>query len=331
MNTQTPPDITSLQKTKKGSWLAIIITAVVLTATSAGAFYWVYNVKGGGAKAGEDLGSFETDPPDLKGMRLGDSVRAGALQIEEDTEIPSLPPQGQASGKNAMPKGFGLTEADPLTPDKAEAPKADQAAPAPAATLGEELADPAPTTPAPAKPETAAPAAAEEPVALQTPVEPPKPKAEEETSGPQNTVQKIDPREVGVTTNDGPEKEYEETALTVQRTLTAVMGDDRQMIRLKVPVMYKSRTLRLEGDTLTEARRIHAELKAKTAALASLKVDLEKLLSNWNDLVRKSTPADALLPESPTLPENQSAGNLNRKENPDLEPGKAITYEIVKP
>lgn len=140
----------------------------------------------------------------------------------------------------------------------------------------------------------------------------------------------MDPREVGVSANDGPDKDYEETVLTVQRTLTAVNPDgEKQLIRLKIPVMYRSKSLRLEGESKVKAQNILKELKAKGNELAKIKSELEATLVEWNQLVMTSTPYEVLLPESPTLPQNQSAGRLNREDNPSMSAGKAISYEII--
>lgn len=140
----------------------------------------------------------------------------------------------------------------------------------------------------------------------------------------------MDPREVGVSANDGPDKDYEETVLTVQRTLTAVNPDgEKQLIRLKIPVMYRSKSLRLEGESKVKAQDILKELKAKGNELAKIKSELEATLVEWNQLVMTSTPYEVLLPESPTLPQNQSAGRLNREDNPSMSAGKAISYEII--
>lgn len=312
MNSAPAPDITSLQKTKKkGGLVAVAITATILLATGSGTFFWINKMRAAAPVVAPAEKTQQPAGQQPAGMALGGSARIGALQMDDSADLPVTPAPAKApaeeeipDSKPTVPKGYGFAEK---------------------AGGGAEQANPAPTQ-EPANSRLQNLQAADTGVALQPP-EPPKP-----ASTPDNKkVQGIDPRDVGVTTNDGPEKEYEETALTVQRTLTAVMGDDRQMIRLKVPVMYKSRTLRLEGETLAEARRIQTEMKAKALALATMKGDLERLLEDWNVLVKKSTPADALLPESPTLPENQSAGKLNRKDNPNLEPGKAISYEIVTP
>jgi hypothetical protein len=93
--------------------------------------------------------------------------------------------------------------------------------------------------------------------------------------------------------------------------------------------MYKSRTLRLEGETRQRANTLLQELKTKGAELKAIKTALEKALKDWNDLVKDSTPYESLLPESPSLPQNQSAGKLNREDNPSMSAGKSISYEII--
>lgn len=149
-------------------------------------------------------------------------------------------------------------------------------------------------------------------------------------SGP-GLVEAIDPREIGVSVNEGPEKDYEETALSVQRTLTAVLDDgDKQLIRMKVPVMYLSRTLRLGTTEEQKAKEILASLKTKREELSKIKGELDSILLQWNNLVESGSPSQVLMPESPSLPANQSLGDLNREDNPELEPGKAITYEVVE-
>lgn len=173
------------------------------------------------------------------------------------------------------------------------------------------------------------------PIDLETPISgaqtsPQPPSDTTETALNKDNIETMDPREVGVTANDGPDKDYEETVLTVQRTLTAVNPDgEKQLIRLKIPVMYKSRTLRLEGTTRVKAQEILEKLKTKGEELTKIKTELEATLVEWNQLVTIATPYEVLLPESPTLPQNQSAGRINREDNPSMSAGKAISYEII--
>jgi hypothetical protein len=172
------------------------------------------------------------------------------------------------------------------------------------------------------------------PIDLETPTQSVKevssPSASPPSKAQDKAIDTMDPREVGVTASDGPEKDYEETVLTVQRTLTAVNPDgEKQLIRLKIPVMYKSRTIRLEGPTKIKAQDVLTKLKTKGEELAKIKSELESTLLEWNQLIKDATPYEVLLPESPTLPQNQSAGRINREDNPSMSAGKAISYEII--
>jgi hypothetical protein len=137
-----------------------------------------------------------------------------------------------------------------------------------------------------------------------------------------------DPREFGVTANEGPNKEYEETIASVQRTLTAVDSKgDKQLIRLKIPVMYQSRNLLLDETQTAAAQATLAQLKEKKASLEGFRKEIEAILQDWNKIVESSTPNALLLPESPSLPQNQSKAPLNRNTHPALSPGKNISYE----
>jgi hypothetical protein len=180
----------------------------------------------------------------------------------------------------------------------------------------------------------------EMPVELETPAQASQPEGfsggdaqtnkESLTISDESSIEALDPRDVGITANDGPEQNYEETALSVQRTLTAVNSQgEKQLIRMRIPVMYKSRTLRLEGDTKKKAVEILKRLQEKSQQLANMRKDLDADLIEWNSLVKAATPYDTLLPESPSLPQNQSAGSLNRENNPEMSAGKSISYEIV--
>jgi hypothetical protein len=140
-----------------------------------------------------------------------------------------------------------------------------------------------------------------------------------------------DPRALGITANEGPNKEYEETVMSVQRSLTAVLDNgDKQLIRLKIPVLYQSRTLRLNPEQRAAAKSTLDKLKVKREELTKFNGDIEQLLRDWNKIVEESTPNSSLLPESPTLPQNQSNNSLNRDSHPALSAGKNISYEVPK-
>lgn len=152
----------------------------------------------------------------------------------------------------------------------------------------------------------------------------PKPKSE-------NTVEEIDPRDIPLPNEQtsGPEGEFEETSRVMFRTLVAQMGDGKNnILRLKVPILYKSRLMRMTEEDVDNARKILEKTKEAQKLLEQAKVLIQEALPEWNELVRKTTPYEALLPESPSLPSNQSLDPLNRKENAKLDQGNDITFQI---
>ncbi len=159
-----------------------------------------------------------------------------------------------------------------------------------------------------------------------------------------NRATTIDPREaeklMGLCPKDteweklSPEKkleqEHEPTNISVQRTFIAVLPNgEKQTIRVKVPVVYKSRMLRITPDDKKQMIDLLSKAKALEKKLQEAGKESEDILKQWNTIWAKSIPSNALLPESPSLPENQSAGELNRPNtNPDLTPGKGASFQI---
>jgi len=222
-----------------------------------------------------------------------------------NSELPALQPLSDPTliSPFDIPTGFGLTTATEDVADAApSSPKTDTSAKDGAQNETNQLAD-VPTS------------------SNQTSTH----NLDASTSKP---IDEADPRELGVTANEGPNKEYEETLASVQRTLTAVSpSGEKQLIRLKIPVMYQSRTLRLTKDNITGSQSTLAKLKTKHAELKTFREDIEAILQEWNKIVENTTPNQLLLPESPTLPNNQSKAELNRTALPELIPGKNISYE----
>jgi hypothetical protein len=93
--------------------------------------------------------------------------------------------------------------------------------------------------------------------------------------------------------------------------------------------MYKSRTLRLDEETQKEAQELLKQLKAESQKLQERKASIQARLNAWNKLVAKTTPASVLLPESPSLPNNQTGTRITQGGNPNLAPGKGINYEVA--
>jgi hypothetical protein len=244
--------------------------------------------------------------------------------IDPGAELPSKGLNQPEASKKAdsveLPRGFGIQGPQPSTINDTPTPNAPNIAPATSEASGSDLGG---DTPAAQNPTQASSNnKAKGGVALETPSAP--------SAG--NPIDTQDPRTIGITANDGPNKDYEETALTVQRTLAAQLDNgEKQLIRLKIPVMYKSRTLRLTGEQKQKAVELLARLQTEQDKLRALKSELESTLSDWNNLVLASTPTSALLPESPTLPQNQGTDKINRGTDGAMAPGKAISYEMLSP
>ena len=158
------------------------------------------------------------------------------------------------------------------------------------------------------------------------------------------TPEVIDPREAerllglnpkdieweNMTPEEKLELEHEPTNIFVQRTFIPKMPNgEKKIIRVKVPVVYKSRTLRLTPQGVKDTEALLERSKKLEARLQEDLKESEEILKEWNRIWKDSIPNNALLPESPSLPENQSASDLNRpNNNPDLAPGKAASFEV---
>ena len=183
----------------------------------------------------------------------------------------------------------------------------------------------APTKAAQAPPTPPAPPAA--PAA--TPAEP----AQEKT----DVVWTLDPRDMGLTGTVAKEG-YERTSLKVERVLIAASRppnapedakpDWTQNIPISVPVLYPSRTLRLDARQAERARAVLKNLESLQKRAAELKAESERTLKEWNSLIEASIPQAVLGADSPSLPANQSAGELNRgKPAEGFLPGKDIRVQ----
>jgi hypothetical protein len=101
----------------------------------------------------------------------------------------------------------------------------------------------------------------------------------------------------------GPESAYEETNLQIQHVLNAQGpgGEDLGKIDLKVPVLYRSRTLRWTPDEITRARDLMVRIGNYQEASRLLREEGSSLLAEWNTLVGNSIPAAVLRADSPSL------------------------------
>lgn len=151
---------------------------------------------------------------------------------------------------------------------------------------------PAPAVPTPA-PETKTPAAGK-PAALPKSLVPGSDKLPGDSAGPAPSLAK----------KDTPA--FEETNLRVQHVLTARISEgDISRLVLDVPVLYQSRQLRWTQEEVERARGLLARLSDYQEKSRNLRTEGNALLSEWNQLVGKSIPAQELRADSPSLPMNQ--------------------------
>jgi hypothetical protein len=137
---------------------------------------------------------------------------------------------------------------------------------------------------------------------------------------------------------NGTKEGFERTALKVERVLIAAQlppnapkdakPDWTQNIPISVPVLYPSRTLRFDAKQAERARGILRSLEALQKKAADLKAESERVLKDWNGLVESAIPQAVLGADSPSLPANQSAGELNRgKPSEGFTPGQDIRVQ----
>lgn len=113
----------------------------------------------------------------------------------------------------------------------------------------------------------------------------------------------IDPRQLaGASDGSG----WETTNSRVQHILSADSGNgDLTKIVLNVPVLYQTRTMRWTPADIENARGVLTRLMVYESNLAKIKKEGEALLMDWNQILQKTVPAQALRADSPSLPYNQ--------------------------
>lgn len=98
----------------------------------------------------------------------------------------------------------------------------------------------------------------------------------------------------------------EETNLRVQHILTAETADGHSdRIELTVPVLYRSRYLRWTESEVHSARTLMEKLVRYQEQSRLLREEGHTLLTEWDQLVSRALPSDALRADSPSLPSNQ--------------------------
>lgn len=107
-----------------------------------------------------------------------------------------------------------------------------------------------------------------------------------------------------------PTAAFEETNLRIQHILTAeTPAGDLSRIVLDVPVLYQTGTLAWTQTEVAEARELLKRLNDYQEQSRLLRDEGNRLLTSWNRLVGRTTPALVLRADSPALPGNQQAGD----------------------
>lgn len=105
--------------------------------------------------------------------------------------------------------------------------------------------------------------------------------------------------------------DFEETNVRVQHILDAKSPTgDMSRIVLDVPVLYQSRNLRWSQQEAAEARILLSRLSEYQLKARDLREEGTTLLEDWNNLMEKSIPVQALRADSPSLPSNQQDSPL---------------------
>ncbi|BDS08506.1 hypothetical protein NT6N_35460 [Oceaniferula spumae] len=120
----------------------------------------------------------------------------------------------------------------------------------------------------------------------------------------------IDPQKLAAMTGDASEagSGWESTNLKVQHILSADSGNgELEKIILDVPVRYQTRTMRWTPTDVEKARSVLARLMIYERDLHNLRIQGKSILSDWNELLEQTVPAEALRADSPSIPYNQGS------------------------
>jgi hypothetical protein len=132
---------------------------------------------------------------------------------------------------------------------------------------------------------------------------------------------------------------YEPTSLYVQRVLYIAgykpgssMSDDSpdwvSKIPLNIPVMHRTRYIRLDEQGQVKIKDVLKRLIAVTAKAKEIRAEVESILKEYNGIIDAGTPKDVLTPDSPSLTTNQG-GEINEgKPEKGFEAGKEINFSI---
>lgn len=149
----------------------------------------------------------------------------------------------------------------------------------------------------------------------------------------------LDPRD-SLSANELANDGFEMTGITINRNFVvagfASEQDEQESkplwtknVPVKIPIMHRTRQIALDKQTAARARAVLAKLESLSQQAKQLEAESREALKEWNAIVTQGTPYEILAADSPSLPENQSAGNLNREAPKDgLEAGKGVSFKL---
>lgn len=100
---------------------------------------------------------------------------------------------------------------------------------------------------------------------------------------------------------------YESTNLKVQQAALLGLEDGRlQKVLLEIPVLYRSRQLRLDKELIGELHGLREELAIYQSKVREVRSEGDQLLNKWEIFLAKALPVAALRADSLSLPASHS-------------------------
>lgn len=97
---------------------------------------------------------------------------------------------------------------------------------------------------------------------------------------------------------------HEPTHVLVEQVLVVQPGPNQaaEKILVRTPAVFPTGTVQWNPDQVTRARNLQARLAAVLRHQDAIGREIERLESEWSQLVQDGLPMDALLPDSPSVP-----------------------------
>jgi hypothetical protein len=116
------------------------------------------------------------------------------------------------------------------------------------------------------------------------------------------------------------ELKFEPVDLKVQHTITALFPPEQntppQKIRLDVPVIHESHVLALTPQEIESLRQLALRTRDYQKRLQDLQEEGVEILKIWNEIQRVGSPEAILLPDSPSLIDNQGSTRVTGQSSP---------------